>query len=143
MNNLRRGQISNKRDYVRQCLYCEKIEVISRGMICRYRGNIIGSTKHILTRTDYKQTYCGRNQGSDSRESSFVSWSRTFELHGGVLFKDSLASLSADTEWNSWSSCAGICNVTMPLKDDTYSHRSFPFWSVVGDLFLSVMILYL
>ena len=54
MNNHRRGQISNKRDYVRQCFYCEKIEVISSGMICRYRGNIIGSTKHILTQTDYK-----------------------------------------------------------------------------------------
>ena len=42
------------RDYVRQCLYCEKTEVMSSGMIRRYRGNIIGSTKHILTRTDYK-----------------------------------------------------------------------------------------
>ena len=38
---------------------------------------------------------------------------------------------------------AQVCNVTMPLKDDTYSHRSLPFWSVAGDLFLSVMILYL
>ena len=55
MNNHRRGQICNKRDYVRQCLYCEKIEVISSGMICRYGKNIIRSTKHILTRTDYKR----------------------------------------------------------------------------------------
>ena len=53
MNNHQTGQISNKRDYVRQCLYCEKIEVIASGMICRYRGNIIGGTKHTLTRTDY------------------------------------------------------------------------------------------
>ena len=29
MNNHRRGQISNKRDYVRQCLYRENIEVIA------------------------------------------------------------------------------------------------------------------
>ena len=49
MNNHRRGQISSKRDYVRQCLY--KVEVILRNLSlsreCR-------STKHILTRTDYK-----------------------------------------------------------------------------------------
>jgi len=54
MNNHRRGQIYNERDYVCQCLYCEKIEVILSGMIRRCRGNIIRSTKHILTRTDYK-----------------------------------------------------------------------------------------
>ena len=49
MNNHRRSQISNKRDYVLQCLY--KVEVILRNLSLRreYR-----STKHILTRTDYK-----------------------------------------------------------------------------------------